>query len=336
MEQLSLETFFFSVLTIARIFKSPMKYSTLALFATAVVAAEETFNLRVVSENTEVDGKGISPVREGAGINFYLLEAEVGPEFHYNAEEARLYQYDGDDQANVGADAGFLQGGRAVEPSEVTFNDEGVLKIAEQLWACKELNDPSQHFVEDYGVAAADEAPNDTCHKISLQRDDGGKEEPAPSHDGWNQTTTKQVTVTGYTTYCPEPTTLTVTTCVEKECAPKEVTVSEPKTVTITEECLVDKTTTPQPSKVEPTEKPKETEPKETTPKETKPKETAPKETAPKETEPKETAPKETETKPSSVAAPSTSASVTSFEGAAVKNAAGFVAGVAGVAALLI
>lgn len=298
-----------------------MKYSTLALFATAVVAAEETFNLRVVSENAEVDGKGISPVREGAGINFFLLEAEVGPEFHYNAEEARLYQYDGEDQANVGVDAGFLLGGRAVEPSEVTFNDEGVLKIAEQLWACKELNDPSQHFVEDYGVAAGDEAPNDTCHKISLQRDDGDKKEPAPSHDGWNQTTTKQVTVTGYTTYCPEPTTFTVTTCVEKVCAPKEVTVSEPKTVTITEKCLVDKTTTPQPSKVEPTEKPKETEPKET---------------APKETAPKETAPKETETKPSTVAAPSTSASVTSFEGAAVKNAAGFVAGVAGVAALLI
>lgn len=222
-------------------------------------------------------------------------------------------------------------------PSEITFNEEGILQIKEQLWACKDLDDPYKYFKDDYGVAAASEAPNDTCHKISLKRD--GKEQPPPSsHDGWNHTTTKHVTVTGYTTYCPEPTTFTVTTCVEHVCGPKPITVTEPKTVTVTEECIIPKTTTPHP-KPTPT-KPEETHPKETPPKETHPEETAPKETPPKETGPKETGPKETpppkETKPSSVAGPSVSPSVSSFEGGAAQNAAGMAAGLAGFAALLI
>lgn len=311
-----------------------MKYSTLALFATAVVAADEAFNLRVVSDNTDIDGAGLTPVGEGAGINYFLLGEETGPEFHYNAEDARLYQVQDDEPAHVGAHDGFLQVGLAVEPSEITFDDGGVLKISEPLWACKGLEDPSEHFVEDYGIAAAAEAPNDSCHAIALCKE--GVKKPAPSQDGWNQTTvTKDVTVTGYTTYCPEPTTFTVTTCYEKVCAPSTVVVEEPKTVTITEECIIEKTTT---KPVKPTTKPEETKPpKETKPEETKPpKETKPEETKPAETKPIETEPAE-ETTPTTVAAPSSVANVTStFEGVGMKNAAGFAAGAVGVAALLI
>ncbi|CAI5757801.1 unnamed protein product [Candida verbasci] len=53
-------------------------------------------------------------------------------------------------------------------------------------------------------------------------------------------TITTEITVTGYTTYCPEPTTLTLTVCDEsKLCAPSQIVVTEAQTVTVTEECVV-------------------------------------------------------------------------------------------------
>ncbi|KAI3407032.2 hypothetical protein KGF56_000120 [Candida oxycetoniae] len=54
-----------------------------------------------------------------------------------------------------------------------------------------------------------------------------------------NVTVTTEVTVTGYTTYCPEPTTITLTVCDAKECTASELVVDEPKTITVTEECIV-------------------------------------------------------------------------------------------------
>ncbi|KAM9900252.1 hypothetical protein OXX80_012079 [Metschnikowia pulcherrima] len=55
---------------------------------------------------------------------------------------------------------------------------------------------------------------------------------------------TEDVTVTGYTTYCPASTVVTITTCSEHKCAPHTVTVSEATTLTITEECVVPTTYT--------------------------------------------------------------------------------------------
>lgn len=55
---------------------------------------------------------------------------------------------------------------------------------------------------------------------------------------------TTDITVTAYTTYCPEPTTFTVTTCEDKKCGEHVVTVTEAATVTVTEECIVPTTYT--------------------------------------------------------------------------------------------
>ncbi|KAM9909836.1 hypothetical protein OXX69_005058 [Metschnikowia pulcherrima] len=61
-----------------------------------------------------------------------------------------------------------------------------------------------------------------------------------PLH-GWSNATviTTGVTVTGYTTYCPVPTVVTVTTCSDHKCAPETITASEATTITITGEVLV-------------------------------------------------------------------------------------------------
>ncbi|KAL6453454.1 PGA26 Predicted GPI-anchored protein 26 [Candida maltosa Xu316] len=56
----------------------------------------------------------------------------------------------------------------------------------------------------------------------------------------YNSTVTEHVTITGYTTYCPYPTTITVTVCEEENiCTEKEIPVEGPTTVTITEPCIV-------------------------------------------------------------------------------------------------
>ncbi|KAK6454102.1 uncharacterized protein RJT20DRAFT_4082 [Scheffersomyces xylosifermentans] len=48
-----------------------------------------------------------------------------------------------------------------------------------------------------------------------------------------NTTITTDVTVTGFTTYCPMPTQFVVVTCNESKCQPKTISVSAPTTVTI-------------------------------------------------------------------------------------------------------
>ena len=61
----------------------------------------------------------------------------------------------------------------------------------------------------------------------------------------YNATTHTGITVTGYTTYCPAATTVTITTCKEHKCAPTHITVAGPTTITVTEECVVPSTAPP-------------------------------------------------------------------------------------------
>ncbi|GBL52104.1 hypothetical protein ACI3LY_005488 [Candidozyma auris] len=118
-------------------------------------------------------------------------------------------------------------------------------------------------------------------------------------------TVTTDVTVTGYTTYCPEPTVITITKC-EEVCKPTEITVTEATTLTVTEPCVVPTTYTTAYHTTTSTVPCEECEHKPTT-------------VAGESTKPAE----------------STTAAVSSYEGAAAKNVAGAVAGVAAVAAAL-
>ncbi|KAG7661057.1 uncharacterized protein J8A68_005429 [[Candida] subhashii] len=53
-------------------------------------------------------------------------------------------------------------------------------------------------------------------------------------------TITKDITITAYTTYCPYPTTVTLTICDEYDvCAPQTIAVAEPTTLTVYEKCVV-------------------------------------------------------------------------------------------------
>lgn len=121
---------------------------------------------------------------------------------------------------------------------------------------------------------------------------------------------TTDITVTGYTTYCPESTVVTVTTCDAHACAPSTITVSQATTLTVTAPCVVPTTYT--------------TEYKTIT--KSKASSVAP----------------VSSVAPASSAAPvssahnSTTAAVSSFKGTGAKNAAGLVAGAAAIAAALL
>lgn len=283
-----------------------MKFSALAIITSTALSAE-TLNLKIVSDNSDLSGKGIQGLHEGGGYSYFGVSDDIGQEFYYEADQKQLYQLE-----PLKSFVGFFTGdnlsvGPSVSPSEVTFDSDGNLDISKQLYACKQLNDPYHYFADQFGIVGGD-APNDSCVKISLQKvgeassssaapSSESSAPPTPSH-GWNHTVTDQITVTGYTTYCPESTIITITTCENHACGPKTITVSEASTVVITEECVIPTT--------EATSE------------------------APKPTTPITVAAESTSAKPSETPA------VSSYEGAAVKNAAGVVIGFAGAAALLI
>lgn len=60
------------------------------------------------------------------------------------------------------------------------------------------------------------------------------------SAHGWSNATMR--TVTDYVTYCPDATTLTITTCVNEVCNTSDIVVTGETTVTVTDECLVPET----------------------------------------------------------------------------------------------
>lgn len=60
-----------------------------------------------------------------------------------------------------------------------------------------------------------------------------------------NSTITTEVTVTDWVTYCPEETTITLTTCVKDKCNKHEITVTEATTLTVTGECIIPTTIAP-------------------------------------------------------------------------------------------
>lgn len=63
---------------------------------------------------------------------------------------------------------------------------------------------------------------------------------------GWNHTTTTYwLTTTDYVTYCPEETTVTITTCSDHKCNPEVITVLQETTITVTGECVIGVTTPP-------------------------------------------------------------------------------------------
>lgn len=229
-----------------------MQLPTLALFA----AASSAFVLKAVSDDKDINGQTLLSVHEGAGIEYLFLGTGEGQDFTYDQSKQSLSFDRHDFTFNVGQLIdNYLSAGQSVEPWKVHFDNKGYFNSENKYYACKNTGDPYQLSEKSYFVLYNKQKGD--CKEIKIQKGDAAAASssagPAPSSSAagghqWNQTVTDQVTVTGYTTYCPESTTLTVTTCSNKACAPHTVTVSEPSTVVITEPCVVPSTAAPAPS----------------------------------------------------------------------------------------
>lgn len=143
-----------------------MKFPILTLLAGAAVAVE-TLNLQVVSDNKDLNGKGIQALHEGAGFAYFNVIDQLGQEFTYDADKKLLYQKEGSYLANVGDMFDFLAIGGAVTPGQVIFNEKGELDIGKQVYACKNVNDPYHYFDSSYGLLL--HAPNESCVKVALK-----------------------------------------------------------------------------------------------------------------------------------------------------------------------
>lgn len=239
-----------------------MKFTTIASASLISLAAAENIKLEVIGDDNTSQGFA-SSIHEGAGFNF-LLVGESGQSFVY--EDSSIYFTAGDYQFRLGYLEGyksnFLAIGPAVQPEQWSFNSGNVLATKTFLWACNNMSDPYNYSDRSKIIVTADDAPNDTCARVTLHKveDDSASSAvsssaasssaaPSESSSGWNNgtTSTEWTTVTDYTTYCPESTTITVTTCSDHKCGDKVITVTTPSTVTVTGECVVPVTSTPTP-----------------------------------------------------------------------------------------
>lgn len=149
-----------------------MKLCNIALLATTALSLE-TFELKITSSNSELNGKGLQSLHKGAGISVFGIADSHSDKYLYDAEQKKLFQYQGEYEANVGIGGKFLMIGSALNPGEVTFDSEGNFNIGKDLYACKNVTDVYNWFTDKYGILAG-EAPNETCVGVGLKKATGG------------------------------------------------------------------------------------------------------------------------------------------------------------------
>lgn len=156
-----------------------MKFST--VFATAASllsvvnaapAGASNYNVDLVVESSDssIDGKHISPMHEGAGINYAVL-GDDGVTFIYNSTSKELLQ-----------DVGRYQYPFSVQDSVVWFSVVGAQEVDFQssylsyngtvdgFAACKNINDPYNYSKENYILSnfVGGETPED-CVPLKLK-----------------------------------------------------------------------------------------------------------------------------------------------------------------------
>ncbi|WPK24657.1 hypothetical protein PUMCH_001937 [Australozyma saopauloensis] len=121
-------------------------------------------------------------------------------------------------------------------PGEALCYDSTGLVTNYNFWACSNVNDPYKYSwnskVIMINALGNNTAPYPTCNKVNIYK----KDVAAPPGN-------KNGTWTSYTTYCPLPTVVTITTCGTQTCYPTAVTVTTATTVTCAN-CLVPQAST--------------------------------------------------------------------------------------------
>ncbi|KAK6453768.1 uncharacterized protein RJT20DRAFT_131193 [Scheffersomyces xylosifermentans] len=239
--------------------------SALALLSSQALAALQNVTLWVESDNSTINGNGLSSLHEGAGINYVFLGQNAQTLIHddvnnwlYFIPVEPLRQY-------FAVENNIAQVTVAFTDNTVTF-ENGYLSYGgstEGFYALLNINDPYNYSKTQKAlVHYPDGAPEGAIPlKIRVQTEG----EPVPGSTssteasssaapttlsttevpttltsviptlGYpNSTVTKDITYTEWVTTCPEATTITITTCTKAACQPATVTFTGPTTATFT------------------------------------------------------------------------------------------------------
>lgn len=175
--------------------------------------------------------------------------------------------------SKMGLEGTLLALGPDVKPLNATFR--GSTLASNNFWLC--TGSTVAHVLHKERVVYTsnrgdDNKPFELCEKIHLDKYNVGSHSTTTRETvvdtdcststpvSWsNGTVTAPVTYTSYTTYCPEPTVITITSCDVHLCGPKTLTVTSASTVTCAL-CLVPATTQGTQSKASVTEQPRPTQ----------------------------------------------------------------------------
>lgn len=220
--------------------RSKMKLTLAAItLATASLVAADPALLAV-----QADGKDIGYLlskHEGAGFNYFFVGNSGSAEtYDYNPANQQLSFTSGSNVFNFGHQGSYLAIGPAINPEPLSLASNDRISNY-NFWACYNTNDPYNYSNSTQVIIITDvlatTQPFPSCTKVDLF-----KRGPLPSASstsgGISSNSWSNGTYTSYTTYCPTPTVVTITSCVINVCLPTPITVTAATTITCAQ-CLL-------------------------------------------------------------------------------------------------
>lgn len=237
-----------------------LSIASLLTLSSSALAAIRQVQLFAQSDNEEINTFGLSSIHEGAGINYFFLAAPgTAQTLQFDDETNNIFAELGSTppaRQYFVISGNILQLSVAGEPLNVQIADDGLVSFpgSESIAAAKNINDPYRYSEEQFAVVTngaegsipfkivakfVDEKPKETESSSAITIPESSSVVPTPESSSivtTEETTivppseetaayNNKTTVTVYTTYCPESTTLTLTVC-DKKCKPTEIPTS--------------------------------------------------------------------------------------------------------------
>lgn len=249
-----------------------MKF-TLAILTTLATVLAADYDLHLSSDNSDLNNQGLEGMHEGAGISYIAVRGSPLRVSWDRYNRTFTSHNQGDLTTTLSVNEGNFLQDSVTQPGQFELiNYNVVYDGSDTFYACKNVNDPYNYSKDTYLILQSNSTGDCEPVKIVAEAVEDVSSSSAPSSSApsswsssasgwsslsssaapWSNTTTTDVTVTDYTTYCPNPTTITITTCTQDRCAPHPITVTGPTTVTVTGECVVPSTPAPAPQETTP------------------------------------------------------------------------------------
>ncbi|GME82442.1 unnamed protein product [Ambrosiozyma monospora] len=151
---------------------TPTLSTSVLLLLITKTLADETIQLVIKSDNSDLSGKGISSIHEGAGIN-YMFAGNGAMDLTYASTSITTTDIGYPQYFNVDDDGGVISMSVASQSSGFTFSDDGTLQYNgsdEGFQACKNINDPYNYSSSSYAICYKEQ--DGDCVDIKLVKKD--------------------------------------------------------------------------------------------------------------------------------------------------------------------